>query len=217
LNVRPDFNCLVRKRGSVLLMCLFIAVILMSPLADDRPHLGAALALVVLFSVVVGTRLSANRKIVMRVVFPLSAAWIAIRTAEGVRFRPQEANFWGHVIGLVLACTMLLAIFDRLGTCEVTTSVIAEAFITYIIIAIAFGELFWVLNASVPDSFYPKLSRARGTDFLYFSMTTLTSLGYGDIVPANSFVRLVSAFESMAGMFYVAVVVARLAGFFRRK
>jgi hypothetical protein len=215
--VRPDFDCLVRKRGSVLLMCLLIAVTLASPMADDRPHLGAALALVVLFSVLVGTRLSANRKIVMRVVLPLSAAWIAIRTAEGVKFRPHETNFAGHVIGLALACTILLAIFDRLGTCEVTTSVIAEAFITYIIIAIAFGELFWLINAAAADSFHPKLSRARGTDFLYFSMTTLTSLGFGDIVPANPFVKLVAALESMAGMFYIAVVVARLAGFFRRK
>jgi hypothetical protein len=41
-------------------------------------------------------------------------------------------------------------------------------------------------------------------------MITLTSVGYGRIVPVNPYVRLVAAFESMIGIFFVAVVVARL-------
>jgi hypothetical protein len=43
-------------------------------------------------------------------------------------------------------------------------------------------------------------------------MTTLSSVGYGDVVPVDPFIRIVSALEGMLGVFYVAVVVARLVG-----
>ena len=41
-------------------------------------------------------------------------------------------------------------------------------------------------------------------------MITLSSVGYGGILPINPYVRMVAALESVAGIFYVAVVVARI-------
>jgi hypothetical protein len=216
LEVRAQLHRLLQRRGSLLLMWLLIAVTLASPIADDYPHAGAGLALTVLFGVLVGTRISANRTIMIRVVLPLSGLWIGTRLLEGFGYRPIVCNFAGHVIGLLLSCTILWAIFGRLRTCEVTSGVLAEAFISYLTIAIAFSQLFWLLNQAVTDAFRPSLLPAHGTDFLYFSMVTLTGVGYGGIVPLNSFVRLVAALETMAGIFYVAVVVARLAGIFHR-
>ena len=58
------------------------------------------------------------------------------------------------------------------------------------------------------------LSTQSGT-FLYFSMVTLTSVGYGGIAPLNPYVRMVAAFESMSGIFFVAVVIARLVSSYR--
>ncbi len=51
---------------------------------------------------------------------------------------------------------------------------------------------------------------------LYFSLVTLTSVGYGGIAPLNPYVRMVAAFEGVAGIFYIAVVVARLVSSYRR-
>jgi hypothetical protein len=198
-------------------MWLLIGVTLASPVADDYPHAGAGLALTVLFGVLVGTRLSANRKIVLGGVIPLSFLWIGFRVLEGFGYWPAACIFAAHVVGLSLSVTILWAIFDRLGTCEVTSGVLAEAFITYLIIAIAFSQIFWLLNEADVDGFRPRLSRSNGTDFLYFSMVTLSGVGYGGIVPLNPYVRMVAALESMGGIFYVAVVVARLAGLFHRK
>ena len=47
-------------------------------------------------------------------------------------------------------------------------------------------------------------------------MITLSSVGYGGIVPVNPYLRLICALESMAGIFYVAVVVARLVSSYRQ-
>jgi hypothetical protein len=49
-------------------------------------------------------------------------------------------------------------------------------------------------------------------EFLYFSFVTLTTLGYGDIIPVSSGARNLSALEAVGGQIYLAVLVARLVG-----
>ncbi|MGC9435220.1 MAG: potassium channel family protein [Methanomicrobiales archaeon] len=48
------------------------------------------------------------------------------------------------------------------------------------------------------------------SDFIYFSFTTLTTSGYGDIVPVGGLVRAVASLEMVVGVLYIAVLVARL-------
>jgi voltage-gated potassium channel Kch len=45
---------------------------------------------------------------------------------------------------------------------------------------------------------------------LYFSLTTMTTTGYGDIVPVDPFARSLANLESMFGQFYFAITVTRL-------
>ena len=59
--------------------------------------------------------------------------------------------------------------------------------------------------------------RQKSGTLLYFSMITLSSVGYGGIVPVNPYLRITAALESMIGIFYVAVVVARLVSAYRPK
>lgn len=49
-------------------------------------------------------------------------------------------------------------------------------------------------------------------DFIYFSFVTLTTLGYGDILPAMPITRFLVYFEAMVGQFYIAILVASLVG-----
>jgi Ion channel len=57
--------------------------------------------------------------------------------------------------------------------------------------------------------------QSQSSTLLYFSMITLSSVGYGGIVPVNPYVRFTAALESMIGIFYIAVVVARLVSSYR--
>ncbi len=47
---------------------------------------------------------------------------------------------------------------------------------------------------------------------VYFSFVTLTTLGYGDIVPTSATARMLAAAEAVTGQLYLAVLVARLVG-----
>ena len=50
----------------------------------------------------------------------------------------------------------------------------------------------------------------------YYSLVTLTTLGYGDIVPIATFARRVSTLEAIVGVLYLAIVVSRLVSIVRR-
>lgn len=54
----------------------------------------------------------------------------------------------------------------------------------------------------------------RHGDFLYFSYVTLSTVGYGDIVPDTLWMRVVSASESTVGQVFLAVLVARSVGLY---
>ncbi len=53
-------------------------------------------------------------------------------------------------------------------------------------------------------------------DYLYFSLTTMTTLGYGDIAPLKPFARIWSTLEAVTGTLYSALLIARLVGLYRR-
>jgi Ion channel len=51
-----------------------------------------------------------------------------------------------------------------------------------------------------------------GTDFLFFSYTTLTTVGYGDLVPATNVGDTIAIFEMLFGQIYLVTIVALIVG-----
>lgn len=78
------------------------------------------------------------------------------------------------------------------------------------IFAAAFG-LIWELN---PAGFAGLAAPTGGpreiAAMMYFSLTTLTTTGYGDIVPVDPFARSLANLESILGQFFLGITVARL-------
>jgi hypothetical protein len=206
----------LKKYRSELLMCALIAQILASPLADKSPYFGGALALCLLVFLAVGVSYMANKRIVRLVVIPFAAIWLIARALEAFG---DSRHLYAHlapVAGLGLSCAILWAIFDRFGSVpRVTSSVISEAFISYLVVAIAFSQVYWILNRTLDNPFNQIIPPSQSSTLLYFSMITLSSVGYGGIVPVNPYVRFTAALESMIGIFYIAVVVARLVSSYR--
>jgi hypothetical protein len=194
-----------------ILMWALVAEMVASPLADTHPRGGALFGFAVLLMVLSGIGYIANRTIVHRIVLPVAAIWMITRIIEAFADRSQPDANLSPVVGLVFSCSVLWAIFDHFHSrSRNLPSPIAEAFISYLMIATAFSQVYWILNRFVDHAFNQVIPSTQSGTFLYFSMVTLTSVGYGGIVPVNPYVRNVAALESMAGIFFVAVVVARL-------
>ena len=71
----------------------------------------------------------------------------------------------------------------------------------------SFLELIYTTPAIIADG-----RAATESELLYYSFSTLTTLGYGDVLPTGIFLRHVTILEAIAGQLYIAVLMARLVG-----
>jgi hypothetical protein len=172
--------------------------------------LGGLLGVPVLLAIVIISRSTAARA--MTVV----ATVLAI---GGVIFRishPSVITVWlGHlaVIAAVLGISVVVvqAVFAQ-G--RITHHRIEGAVVLYLNIALIFTSIFRLiqeLNSEAFSGITPHQSEAAAaSNMLYFSFTTLTSTGFGEILPIDPFARSMANLESVVGQLYLAILLARL-------
>ncbi len=69
---------------------------------------------------------------------------------------------------------------------------------------------FYSADSSMKLQGHPGHVHQELIQFIYFSLVTLASVGYGDIIPVTPPARAVAAVEGISGQFYIAVLIARL-------
>jgi len=97
---------------------------------------------------------------------------------------------------------------------EVTKETIFAAIVAYLLIALTWSFLYMILELMIPGSFvFPDKSfRAETMQFEYFSFVTITTLGYGDIIPLSNKASALALLEALIGQVYLVVLVAWLVG-----
>lgn len=94
----------------------------------------------------------------------------------------------------------------------IKVSLIAGALAGYLMIGVILSFFFLMLHAFDPASLSVSIDKQNFSSIVYFSLVTMTTIGYGDIVPVNAAAQLFSAFGAIISQFYLAVVVAIIAG-----
>lgn len=83
----------------------------------------------------------------------------------------------------------------------------------YLMLGLAFASVYEALDAWYPKAFIFSAEASRDRDSLfYFSLVTLSTVGYGDIVPSAPQARVLAVSEAIAGQLYLAILMARLVG-----
>lgn len=214
--VYPRIAAWAKRHRPELLSVAFVVQILASPLADHDPHAGAVLALTLFATLAVGASYQVNRKVVYLALGPFGLLWLAARMLEAFAGPGHIYSHLAPAAGLGLSCAALFIIFHRFFSVSmVTRSMLAEAFVCYLIIAIAFSQLYLLLSRVVDHPFNEQIPVTQSSTFLYFSMDTLSGVGTGVIAPINPYIRLITGIENMIGIFYLAVVVSRLVSSYR--
>jgi Ion channel len=114
------------------------------------------------------------------------------------------------ITGITLACVVAPAVF---GPGRVTYHHIMGAVLLYLTVAIIFVALFTFIGTLVPKAFSGMSledSPALASNLVYFSFTTLTTTGYGDIFPVHPIARSLCNLEGIFGQLYPATLLARL-------
>jgi hypothetical protein len=129
----------------------------------------------------------------------------------------ERRDLWGAVTYVGLVLLTMTALVTVLRTVLLARSVRAEeifaAIAAYLLLGFFWAFLYAVFEGQTEDAF-------RGLDavprdemvstLIYYSFVTLTTLGYGEIVPTNSFTQNLAVFEAVTGQLFIAVLLARL-------
>jgi hypothetical protein len=119
------------------------------------------------------------------------------------------ASAW-LAIAVTLGAVVAQAVFRR-G--RVTYHRIVGAILLYLLIAVLFGTLYIFVGLSIPDAIKGitfEDNAALANSVFYLSFVTLTSTGYGDIVPVHPIARTLCILETVIGQLYPATLLARI-------
>jgi len=120
---------------------------------------------------------------------------------------------------LVIFLSLLVALCKSVfHSGKIDTNRIIGAISIYFLLALIWALIYSLIEVWQPNSFSIPNYVALGIrqqmicDLIYFSNVTLTTLGYGDIVPISNLARTLANLEAMAGQLYVAIVIASMVG-----
>jgi hypothetical protein len=144
---------------------------------------------------------------------------IATVSASTVAASLPAGRGWGalNAAAAVMLLVTLLAVVSRVISHEkVTLQTIAGAVSAYLLIGLMFAAAFGLLAVTTPGDFFAGGQRPTPELLQYFSLTTLTTLGYGDLTAASAQGRGLAMLEALGGQVFLVTLVASLVGAFQR-
>ena len=114
---------------------------------------------------------------------------------------------------LFLVLVTSLALQQIFFSESITIHNVVGALCVYILLGLIWAIAYYLVNLVMPGSFNGNLSanlHMQIYGFFYFSFVTLTTLGYGDILPQTATARTLVYMEAILGQFYMATLVAGL-------
>jgi hypothetical protein len=121
----------------------------------------------------------------------------------------------GYICGLIVFAFAVISILKYIFSTQVVTrQTISAAIVVYLLLALMWTFIYRLISILYPASFaiaHSKLLDAENI-YLYFSLVTITTLGYGDITPIGRQAASLAVLEAVTGQIYLVVVVAWFVG-----
>lgn len=101
---------------------------------------------------------------------------------------------------------------------EICSDILFGAICIYFLIGGTWSTIYMLLDTIQPGSIVNNITGTVDlSDLVYFSYITLTTLGYGEIIPIAGTARSLAIIEAIAGVMYIAIIISRLVGMFMVK
>jgi hypothetical protein len=143
------------------------------------------------------------------VVVVLAVSSAALATFAGDEVRTSTAG----LVGLLLAVVAPLVILRRIIVSPtITVRLVLGALAIYLLLGLAYAYLFPLVATLTGSPFFVQTASPGAPDYIYFSYTTLATVGYGDFTAANSLGRMAAVSEGLLGQLYLVSAVALLVG-----
>jgi ion channel len=196
--------------GVVLLLILAtITFTLAAPSGDGGRFVAVVLQAAVLVAAVIASR--AHPGVVLAI---MVAAVVGIAGAGAALFGTgQFGNSSAGIVALLYVALTPVALVSGVvkqfrETEAVTLQTMFGVLCLYLLIGLLFSVAFVTVDQLSDTPFFTQSSVHGRDDFLYFSYTTLTTVGYGDLVAATNLGRSLAVTEALLGQLYLVSVVA---------
>lgn len=214
------FNVSERKIRSGLLLVALLALIITAFILPTAPGSTAARVMHVVYLAVFSVAsylIGASHKWFVGYGILAACVWI-IGFTDAMISETTPVLEISHQVLLVLLQLMLVYLVVRFSMFDAHANRadrIVAGISGYLIIALLWAGLYALHEQLLPggliDSSKGALHAENG-DFLYFSFITLTTTGYGDILPVSPAARLLASLQCVTGTLYLAVFIAALLG-----
>lgn len=134
----------------------------------------------------------------------------------------KTKKYWESDVSFISLLVMLLVIvfvLPVLNEIQLGNSFLLNAmFIVLFFIGIfSARDRVFVISSIIMVSLHLGLRIIRFGDFMYFSLVSLSTVGFGDVHPSNTLAKMLSSFLSVLGILYPAVVIAKLVSYASKK
>jgi len=204
-----------RFRFSVAQFLVALILLFVSFPFYERLHYGMVIASVLMTVVLASAVLAigGRRRTLMwgilLVVPAIAAQWVR-------HMMPELHQAYSVVPGGIFVIYVIMQLFSFiLRAQKVTSEVLYAAVANYMLIGLLWSFIYRLIADFNPAAFSFSAASApdshmMGFNCIYFSFVTLSTIGYGDVVPVSPVARMLSVTEATTGMFYIAILVARL-------
>lgn len=199
-----------------LMLVALIALVVFYPSADGHPFETLILLMLGAFTLIGGLWAVADRRSTLIVGVALGIPCFLFNSTPVLGHHSFHALSGLFSVSFYLYITVHL-INNVLRAPRVTTDIIAGSIAIYLLLGITWAVFYTAIDSFLPGSFTAtaplgnkESSAFAHADFIYFSFCTISTLGYGDIVPVRPLARSFAFLEAMTGVIYIAVFVGRI-------
>jgi len=147
--------------------------------------------------------------------FVRAAIWISVLTVilVAVAAATDEETLLNvaSLVQITLLAVAMAAVLGRVvASAAVDSRTILGAISIYAVLGVLFTFVYGTIDRIQSSPFFEGVAHPEGSDFIFFSYTTLTTTGYGNLVPAGQPGQMIAGLEMMIGQVFLVTLVAGL-------
>jgi hypothetical protein len=143
-----------------------------------------------------------------RFVIVIATAAFAIQFFRFVNKGPALVILDATLSALAMGTFALLVLID-VFTQDSSRERLLDVILAYLLVGAMFAFVYEGVNVARPGSLTMEGGPVTSADYIYFSLTTMTSVGFGDALPRTTVMRAIAMSQALTGQLYVAVLIAR--------
>lgn len=191
-------------------LVLIVAVMVLAPFESTvlRPVINMLLGLIFVFSLwTAGSR----RGLIVALAWLAMGGVVASAASQAISGKAPRLIY--VAVGVLMCAATIAVIVRRLASQRrVTRHTVTGALAIYLQLGLLFAYTFSLIGLARSAGFFAQPGPFDTVSYLYFSYSTLTTVGYGDLTAGNDVGRMLVVVEAVLGQLYLVTVVAVVVG-----